>query len=228
MNSSHPGLAEEQEVFTRVEFESVCKIDLFHQHTHLRFDWHQIQKHENKCQMCRAINYDVWWLGCQERWWSIAMYGWIWKNWTFLVRKLNVTSLPEPSETIFGNKFSSVILQCQFCTGQKMLKKRLYLENAVTEDESGAGDGEVGRLVVRGQNNWVVNLQFILELAFTVIIIIMAKSITITIIIMIIFRPCGLSHQLEGVEAEVGCIPLSRAAGKLGSGSPPLPDFHRD
>ena len=52
----------------------------------------------------------------------------------------------------------------------------------------------------------------------------MAKSITITIIIMIIFRPCGLSHQLEGVEAEVGCIQLSRAVQKLGFGSPLLPD----
>ena len=67
MNSSHPSLAEEQEVFTRVEFESVCKIDLFHQHTHLKvvlimifYICHkiQIQQHENKCQLCRAINYD--------------------------------------------------------------------------------------------------------------------------------------------------------------------------
>ena len=103
-----------------------------------------------------------------------------------MVRKLNVTSLPEPSETIFGNKFSSVILQCQFCTGQKMLKKRLYLENAVTEDESGAGDGQVNRLVIRSQNNRVVNLPIHILATQSSLTIIITTIITIIITIIVI------------------------------------------
>ena len=49
MYSGHASLAEEQEVFTRVEFEPVCKIDVFHQHSHLDVDDD----------------------GYQERWWNI-------------------------------------------------------------------------------------------------------------------------------------------------------------